>query len=307
MTQYAINLNNQGKGAVTIMEDDGRIKTWTDSEPNFNHILAAVRRGLNLDDAILFRIPKNITTLSPRVSLEDDVLMFDERPVEGPIQETVIRYTAEGRPLTPIVNFLENLSDNVSDRSRTELFRWLTSQDLQIDDEGYVIGYRGLSANKHSVHSGGAYVLTKDDRDAGVPEPGRWVDGYVPNYVGSIISMDRDDVDDNSGVGCSHGLHIGSERYAREWGDSETTIVVRVNPADVVSVPHGDVEKMRVCRYEILSELQHSIDHEPAVDPSAAQVPSEAFTDAILDEMIPGPFRQKMSRTQRFVSRFRRD
>jgi hypothetical protein len=307
MTQYTINLTNDtpAKGAITVLEDDGRIRTWTSADPNFQHVLAAVNDGKSLDEVIVYRIPENITQLSPRVTLQGESLCFDGKVVEGPIQETAARFQAEGRELTPLVNFMENLADNVSMTTRNELFRWLSVQRLEIDEEGYVIGYRGLTSDMHSQHSGGAFVLSDTDRFNGVTEP-TWVDGHVPNFVGSIISMPRSQVDDNSGVGCSFGLHVGSEEYARSWADRDTTIVVRVNPADVVSVPINEESKMRVCRYEILSELAEEIDHEPESHPIMEVLMDPEEVDAILDETIPEDFRKKMSRTQRFVSKFRR-
>lgn len=304
-TNYWMNLNDRGEGAITIVEEDGRAVTYTHHDANFPHIQAAAIRGLSLDEAVAYRIPTTITRLSERVALDGNALLFDGKPVNGILADTVVRHHAEGRSLQPIVNFMENLADNVTERSRNELFRWLTKEQLRIDDEGYVIGFRGLRADRHSQHSGGAYVLSAEDRARG-RDRGTWVDGHVPNYVGSVVSLPRHAVDSDSGTDCSYGLHVGSEQYARTWGDSDTTIVVRVHPADVVSVPEQDAQKMRVCRYEVLSDLNEDVDHEPAINPADARIPSIHFTNEVLDRTIPGPFRKSMNRTQRFITRIRR-
>jgi len=307
-TQYSININEKGEGVVSVIED-GRVRTWSSvSDPNFNHIVAAVHKGKTLDEIPTYKIPTEITHLSSRVTIKNEggkeTLCFDGKPVEGPISDTAMRYRLEGRDIGNIVRFMERLSDNVSFKSRSELFKWLQKQELQIDEEGFVIGYRGLTADRHSQHAGGAYVTKRlNNGEWGGPV---WVDGHVPNFVGTIVSMNRKDVDDNSGVGCSHGLHVGSEAYARSWADSDTTIVVRVDPADVVSVPNGDYSKMRVCRYEILSDLQDDADHEPEVNEDKAVVPTVEGTAETLDEIVPPKFREKMSRTQRFTARFLR-
>lgn len=309
-TQYSININAQGAGTIVAVEDGGdKIRTWTSADRNFNHVVAAVHRGLPIDEIDIFRIPREITRLSERVTIEEvngqEVLHFDGRPVEGAINETAIRYRYEGRSIENIVLFMERLSDNVTANSRTELFKWLNAQRLEIDPEGYVIGYRGLKSDRHSQHAGGAFVTKRyDDGTWGVP---RWVQGHVPNFVGTIVSMDRNAVDDNTGVGCSQGLHVGSEEYARSWADRDTTIVVRVDPADVVAVPDGEHSKMRVCRYEIIGDLDEA-DHEPETsEVDEDVVPSVEGTDEVLDEIIPEKIRSNMSRTQKFTARFRRN
>ncbi len=308
-TMYTSTISSEsGKGSITIVETDtGRTHVVTADDPNFNHIWVAMERRLPLDEALMFRIPKNIVTLSSRVSLDEDSnsLLFDGSPVGEAINETARRWVSEGRELTPIVKFMENIQDNVSQNSREELFKWLTAQRLEIDEDGMVIGYRGLRSDMMSAHAGGAFVLTAEQREEGFEEPGQWVEGHVPNKIGSIVSMNREDVDDNTGASCSHGLHIGSESYARSWADSATTIVVRVNPRDVVAVPKYEVDKMRVCRYEILSMIGH--DHEPEADPNAAQIPTVEGTEAALDELVPEEFRGKMSRTERFMAKIRRN
>ena len=301
MTQYSINVNDKGDGAVTVIEEGREPKTWTSHDPNFNHILAAVHRGKSLDEVMVYRIPTEITRLSERVTVEDEKIHFDGRPVEGAINEVAMRYRAEGRDISNIVQFLERLSDNVSYNSRTALFEWLQTQRLEIDPEGYVIGYRGLRSDRKSQHAGGAYVTHRGfDGEWGDPV---WVEGNVPNEHGTIVSMDRYQVDDNTGVSCSRGLHIGSEEYARSWADHNTTIVVRVDPADVVAVPRGDAQKMRVCRYEIIGDIDEA-DHEPESNPEEATVPNVEDTEAALDEVLPEQFRGKVSKTGRFRDRF---
>jgi hypothetical protein len=78
------------------------------------------------------------------------------------------------------------------------------------------------------------------------------------NNVGDTIEVKRWDVDDNRDNGCSFGLHVGSMDYATTWG--EKTLVVKVNPADVVSVPTDcGCQKCRVSKYEIIDAYENEI------------------------------------------------
>jgi hypothetical protein len=68
--------------------------------------------------------------------------------------------------------------------------------------------------------------------------------------------MERFDVDDNKDNTCSTGLHFCSQSYLSCFG-GERTVIVKINPADVVSIPsdYNDA-KGRACRYEVIGELE---------------------------------------------------
>jgi hypothetical protein len=51
---------------------------------------------------------------------------------------------------------------------------------------------------------------------------------------------------------------VGSEEYATSFG--QRTVIVKVNPRDVVSVPLDcDCQKMRVCEYEVTADYAGSM------------------------------------------------
>lgn len=72
-------------------------------------------------------------------------------------------------------------------------------------------------------------------------------------HLGEKVSMDRDKCDPNINVDCSYGLHVGSYKYVRTFGNNykENTVVLvtLVNPKDVVALPIYDHSKIRVCEY----------------------------------------------------------
>jgi hypothetical protein len=70
--------------------------------------------------------------------------------------------------------------------------------------------------------------------------------------------MDRSNVDDDSQRTCSSGLHVCADSYLDGFANSvnNRTVVVKVNPRDVVAVPYDyNFAKMRCCRYEVISEI----------------------------------------------------
>jgi hypothetical protein len=81
---------------------------------------------------------------------------------------------------------------------------------------------------------------------------GERVSGHVPNKIGSLVEMPRNEVTFDPAVGCSYGLHVGTWDYANNFGRGGV-LEVHVNPRDVVSVPtDSSWAKMRVCRYRVV-------------------------------------------------------
>jgi hypothetical protein len=73
--------------------------------------------------------------------------------------------------------------------------------------------------------------------------------------------MERRKVCDDAGIGCSYGFHAGSLEYAQGFGGGEKKIViVKINPADVVSVPTDcECQKLRTCQYEVVDEFNGAL------------------------------------------------
>jgi hypothetical protein len=142
---------------------------------------------------------------------------------------------------------MENVQDNPNDNSREQLYDWLTGKNYTITDKGFIVGYKGVESDGgesyQSVSEGTAIV------------DGTVYTGKIPNYVGAVVEMPRNQVDDNSGEGCSTGLHVATYEYARSWGRNGAMLEVHINPRDVVSVPdEGNAwPKMRVCRYTVVN------------------------------------------------------
>lgn len=78
--------------------------------------------------------------------------------------------------------------------------------------------------------------------------------------VGSVISMPRQEGDDNNNISCSKGFHAASKAYDYS-GFGDTPILVIINPIDVLSVPIGEVGKLRTCRWFFAMTLTREEEH----------------------------------------------
>ena len=254
-----VTTENGGQSAVVIVDgvpftvDSSHLnyaeiinlaKTDDDNDDNKAKIIALI----NMTDGIL----DSMLEVTARVSLRGRTLYFDEEPLPGPLADHIIRLINEGDTVgyESLARFLEKAMLNPGGaKSRDSLWNWLTERKFTIAIDGDFIAYKGVrrSTNNEgentyaSIMSGSAMVN------------GKTFTGHVPNKVGDIITMNRNDVDSDSNVGCSHGLHAGTWDYAKNFAQG-AVLAVKISPADVVSVPTDSAyKKLRVERYTIQS------------------------------------------------------
>lgn len=260
----------------------GELRTLTHQHPNFAEALQMLRDqdpgGDPIDvghlvDLIEERatagVGRALRNLTSDVTYNEDTgeLFFKDEPIHGTIREHIVARLTEGSSdWEPLAKFLQKLGDNPSYNSRKQLYDWLTNTGVTITSEGDIIAYKGLTADGYSHHSGGAFV------------DGTWVDGQVPNELGTVISLDRSKIDDNPANYCSYGLHAGSWDYAQRYNSGRIATVF-INPADFVSVPvDAGGQKCRISEYLVESVMlgdravtQHrhrKLERNAVIDPS---------------------------------------
>lgn len=137
--------------------------------------------------------------------------------------------------------FMRRIAKVIGDRPHSieDLLRFMQKGDLPIADDGCIIAYKIL---KRST-DGKAYVDCHT--------------GKVRQQCGSYVVVDHSLVDMSRRNECSNGLHIARRGYIRGFGGDLVTLC-KVRPEDVMTVPHGDPNKVRVCGYHILFELTQS-------------------------------------------------
>jgi hypothetical protein len=269
MSNFTATINQEGEGLLSYVTDEGDLIVVRTSDPGYADILAALLRGETpdldaialSDEEVVAEVARVAATLSPRVSInEKGEVTFDSEPVHGAWAAAVVRYYDEGRAIDGLVRFYERLAANPSEHSREQLWNWIESQGLSVTPDGLILGYKAL-ANKGDVFtskSGGTNTVYVN----GEPHTGK-----IPQGVGDVVWMDRPEVDDDYSRACSVGLHVGSHNYI-SWFASGSDVVtkVSVDPADVVSVPNSETDKMRVARYTVLDiavpEVDDLSDHE---------------------------------------------
>ena len=181
-----------------------------------------------------------------------DKITYKGKPLHGVFIEKIKSMVRDNAPdLNPLKLFLENLYLNPSENSIQQLYSFLEVKELPLTTDGCFLAYRGLRSDYYSRQGNTKTKVLKGKVDE---------HGHIYNGVGEEIIIDRKDVDDNPNRDCSYGVHAGSFRYADNWRSGGKMVIVKIHPRDVVSVPSRDAEKMRVCRYEVVSEYFHEIE-----------------------------------------------
>lgn len=184
------------------------------------------------------------------IAIEGDTLYWKDEEFHSSLATRMIQMLRDGFDIKPMVAFMENLMQNPSKRAVTELYGFLEKNRLPITPDGHFLAYKKIRYDYTDCHT-----------------------GTMDNSVGTVVEMERNKVDDDQNRTCSTGLHFCSREYLNHFG-GERIVIVKINPADVVSIPtdYND-SKGRACRYVIVDE----IDKDKA---------DEAFTQAVQEAAV---------------------
>lgn len=275
---YLVTLNN-----VTISKD-GKTLIVSKQYADFNKIVDALKsKDFDTAFALADKATALVKNSNGAFEVRGGVVYRNGLPIHNVVTDRILEFQEQGLPFEPLLKFLENLMANPSARSINELYKFLENKNLPVTEDGCFLAYKAVQDDYLSITSGSTEVRVS--RDGG--QTWETVTGKVPNNIGSIIEVDRNQVDDDATRTCSFGLHAGALEYVNSFGGRRgKKVVVKINPKDVVSVPVDyDGQKLRTARYEVLSDLQHAIVEPLAqtADYTAASPNSDAVDFSGLD------------------------
>jgi hypothetical protein len=137
----------------------------------------------------------------------------------------------EGDPRV-LMKFYERCMSNPDPRSIDQLWPFLEHNGIPLTKDGCFLAYKAVRPDLKDAHS-----------------------GTMTYAIGKYISMPREDVQNDPNIACAPGLHVGAKEYVYKHyrDDSHVMLVVKVDPADVVSVPHDyRAMKLRACGMLVL-------------------------------------------------------
>jgi hypothetical protein len=211
-----------------------------------HRLIQALKDKNNSEIPKLVSAAKRIESFSKgNFVVKDGKILINGVEASPVLGNKILKFSNEGLPYQPLVNFARKLQENPSYRATQELFTFLEKNDHPITEEGNFIAYKRVRANFKDIYS-----------------------NSMDNSVGAVVEMPRNQVNENSLETCSNGLHVANWHYAHtqygsDQSDTDLMLEVEVNPADVVSIPVDyDNSKMRVCKYKVLGLIDkaHSSD-----------------------------------------------
>lgn len=233
-----------GKSLTLVSIQNNKLETniIENTHANWGAIVKAYK-AKDYDQVIdLINVRRAIATKSSgRFTVEGESVLFNGEPVHGFLFDRIISHLREGLDFDNLLKFADNLWQNPSNRARNYLFQFLADRNFTIDEDGYVLGWKGVRDDYYSVRGSPIRPLKGTVNEH----------GQIYNGVGEVIQIDRGLINDEYEVACHTGLHVGTRAFARSF--ASRLMVVRFNPKDAVTVPNSG-EKLRVAEYEVVAE-----------------------------------------------------
>jgi hypothetical protein len=245
-TKYIIA--NDGNVTAVV---SGQTYCFGKSHPNYNKLVNHLKSNNVEHFEACYDIVSHVNAYCEGyVNCSDGSLSWDGIKMPDMFTGTILDMVKQGFPFEPMLNFLDNLSQNPSDHAIVELFDFMENKNMPITYDGCFLAYKAVRNDYKDIYS-----------------------GKFDNSVGNVCEVPRSSVDSNRDNGCGHGLHVGAIDYAKsygginldEYGDSNDggnhLMICKVNPRDVVSVPTDHkFQKLRTCRYEVVSKFDSIFD-----------------------------------------------
>lgn len=225
---------------VLTVYTDGKALVVSPDHVNYKQIIDKVKSGQTNGLYELFNVKRQIEKkvvsnefTKDKIVIKDGELFFNGKLVNNYLCEQIIYFAKEDLPWDNLANFLERLLKNPHKNVFDELYRFLSNRNMPITEDGCFIGWKKVDDNYKDFYS-----------------------GTVDNTPGKCPEMSRFEVDDNTRLECSIGLHVGCREYVHNFYTSKGKIVlVKVAPEDVVCVPNNEPTKVRVWKYEVLRDM----------------------------------------------------
>ena len=138
-------------------------------------------------------------------------------------------------------NFWTLMSLNPDEECRKNLFWFLNLHGMTIAKCGFFVGYRNVDTTK---------------------KEGVYTDNYSHTFkikIGEMVTMDEKDIDCDSSVECSRGLHLASKIWLKKNYCGSVGLACLCNPADVRAVPHdSEYGKLRCRAYLPIKKIEYN-------------------------------------------------
>ena len=231
--------NNQ----LSVYFSDGSIAVWDITNPTAEQVEKACKSNNWIQVEILHNQAKALLTKD--VSISEGKLQINDKDTGQTVeielnedQSTIVSFISILKEkgvidteIERIKPFLTNMFENPYIESTTELYDYCKAQDFEITEDGCFLAYKNVNKDLGSCYDG----------------------GKTKHTIGEYTEVEKFNTDRNRD--CSNGLHFCSKSYLNYY-PGHTTIIVKVNPKDVVAIPTDyNFAKGRCKKYYVVGIL----------------------------------------------------
>lgn len=235
------------------------------TETKFKAVLEALQAGQWNKVSCLIDELKALRRFSNgKIRVEGSVVYFNNEALHPELTRRLLQLYNAGVSLNRFENFLTKLKQNPSYASQNELLLFLEGNNLCIHEDGDFFAYKSVRKDYKDHHT-----------------------GKFDNSPGATPFMKRQDVDDDRNRTCSRGLHFSSLDYAKNFGYDKRIVSVKINPADVVSIPYDyNNQKGRTWKYTVVADITDQVDNgnDPLSQYTDADIDTTSFNDVEDDD-----------------------
>lgn len=225
---------------LTVFFPSGQSAVWSVNNPNYQKVKDLAQKEEWIAVETLYNASRAV--LEGRVEVKEDKVVAQtkdkdltvELPEDNKFVKLVKLLKDRGiieDKITKITPFLKKLAENKYIDALIEVYDFCNNGDFEITEEGNLLAYKNVRADLGSIHD----------------------NGKTKHVIGEYTEVDN--FDTNRNATCSTGLHFCSRAYLSSYS-GEQTIVVEIDPRDIVSIPTDySFQKGRCKRYKTVGIL----------------------------------------------------
>lgn len=217
----------------------GRLHTVPSDHVNFATIRTRLLDGDEDRDELVRLADVRITLTEAakgKLEIVGNTIMYAGQSLHGVWVDKIFAFMEKGENFQPVFNALENLMTNPTPEARQRLPIFVERNKMGFLPDGRIVALKVVRDTYKDVHS-----------------------NTFDNSVGKVVEIPREICDADPNRTCSSGLHVGAMQYLPDFGlynRDRRVMLVAFWPADAVAVPIDyDGSKLRVCRYEVIDEM----------------------------------------------------
>jgi hypothetical protein len=280
MNSYII-LNNS-----LVVVTGGKQYAVDSTHPSYTAIVEAIKAGDFAAIPNLADVGKRINdTGRNEITVVDGRVMYGNDEMHNALTDRLLAMLHDGFSIDPMLALLKNLMANPTKTAIDEFYLFIETNKLPITEDGCILAYKRVDDNyfdsyTHEVVNKPASLMTDEEL-----AEGPWKAGSVTTEVingQTVVSMPAGLVDADRAIECSVGLHFCSLSYLGNfYAGSGHILIVKVNPADIVAIPHDyNNTKGRCWKYTVIEslELDETRNLTEEVYNEVSVVPADVFT-----------------------------